>query len=207
MKPIHNGFTYVPFIRSFFSARSNEIFLMLNELKRNQINDFSVIIGDGLTVETQYFYEQNQKNNAEKQLYKWRLKHSTSFSNMGRLFGLGEAIIIDGLRKTKLFTADSFEGNKRTFQKAKTELQKIAKKLNTGLGRAYDNERKSESVKWSDGKTYKRQKAITNLFKGRLIDIYFSLDKSVKGFYAFIEANELQLSHMGSSQNPEVRPF
>lgn len=76
------------------------------------------------------------------------------------------------------------------------------RKVKPTLGRAYDSERTNEVVKWSDGKTYKRQKPLKKVHFGRFIDVSFSLESSVKAQYAFIEVDELQPSHLASAQNP-----
>lgn len=52
------------------------------------------------------------------------------------------------------------------------------------------------------GRTYARQAPLTRVLLGNATPVAFSIDEEVRGRYAIIDADELQPSHLGASQNP-----
>ncbi|MVM34975.1 hypothetical protein GO755_33415 [Spirosoma sp. HMF4905] len=77
-------------------------------------------------------------------------------------------------------------------------------------GNNYADARKKGST-LSQGRTIARQDYLKRKISGKATHIAFSIDKEVLGLYTIIDADELQPSHLGSSQNslhfiPEAQP-
>ena len=54
----------------------------------------------------------------------------------------------------------------------------------------------------SNGLEYERQKPLKNVLKGKDTRVSFSLDVSVRGYYALVSVDDLQPSHLGNIENP-----
>ena len=53
-----------------------------------------------------------------------------------------------------------------------------------------------------NGNTYQRQPPLTRLIKGKAITVGFGIDQFVPGRYVLVDADDLQPSHLGATQNP-----
>lgn len=73
-----------------------------------------------------------------------------------------------------------------------------------GLGRIGINpfEARKKGSFVENGNEYKRQEPIKNFLRGKDTRIAFSLDVTVRGYYALIPAESLQPSHLGNLENP-----
>ncbi len=70
-----------------------------------------------------------------------------------------------------------------------------------GLGKPFDEARLNNSYT-ADNIVYNRQQTGFPKLDGKDCDISFALNKSIKGWYLIIDADNLQPSHLGNMQNP-----